>query len=566
MSDSNTHTPKTTLRNVLLMSFLILFLFGGMIIILLTYSSLISYLKELNLSYELIREIYRYLTISSVGGTIVGILLILWLSFLLSHIITNPVNRLISGMKEISSGKWSTRINIEKGIEEIDQLSYGFNKMAEHTESVLEELQNAKQNIEDIINSVPSILIVINSKRKILSCNRVFDKLKKQYPSLRPEDLIQRLDNDIKSVIETGEEMTNEITINIDSTSLVFSSNVSLLRESYERNQQDLRLLITLTDITERNKMKELVLQSKQDWENTFDIIPDMITIHDRDYNIILANKAARENLNLPLMIGPGKINKCFKYYHGTDSAPEGCPSCECYLNGRPVTFELFEPHLNKYIEIRAIPRVNSNNEIIGLIHIVRDITARKKVEEERNKLINAITKAKREWEQIFDSTVEMIMIIDKEMNIIRCNKSVAEYAKKDADTLKGYKCYEIFSCSEADIESCREAMKAGMKMDSKREVKTSDGRWLYLSHQPLMEEERPTGQIIVVGTDITDLKRTQMRLAESEKELKKRITELERFYDMAIGREIKMKELKKENRQLKEEIKRLRNGQLVAG
>jgi len=559
MNDKVTHIPKSTLRNVLMMSFLMLFLFGGMTIILFMHSSLISYLKGLDISYELIREICRYLTISSVGATLIGIILILGLSTLLSHIITKPVNRLISGMKEISSGKWSTRINIEKGIEEIDQLSYGFNRMAEHTEGVLEELKNAKQNIEDIVNSVPSILIVINSKQKILSYNRAFDKLKKQY-SIKPEDLIQRLTNDINRAIETEEEIANEITINIDGTSLTFSSNVSILRESYERNQGDLRLLITLTDITERTKMKELVLQSKQDWENTFDTIPDMITIHDRDYNIILANKAARENLDLPLTIGPGRINKCFKYYHGTNSAPEGCPSCECYFSGRSATFEIFEPHLNKYIEIRAIPRINSNNEIIGLIHIVRDITARKKVEEERDKLINAITKAKREWEQIFDSTVEMIMIIDREMNITRCNKSVAKYVKKDADTLIGYKCYEVFSCSETDIEKCREAMKLGIQMNSKREIKTADGRWLYLSHQPIIDEGSTADQTIVVGTDITDLKKVQMRLAESEKELKKRITDLERFYDMAIGREIRMKELKKENKQLKEEIRRLRN------
>ena len=468
-------------------------------------------------------------------------------------------------MKEISSGKWSTRIDIEKGIEEIDQLSYGFNRMAEHTEGVLEELKNAKHNIEDIVNSVPSILIVINSKQKILSYNRAFDKLKQQFQSLNPEDFIHKLDNDIKTAIETGEEITNEITINIDSTSLTFSSSVSVLRESYERNQGDLRLLITLTDITEKNRMKELVLQSKQDWEDTFDTIPDMITIHDKDYNIILANKSAREDLNLPLVIGPGKINKCFKYYHGTNSAPEGCPSCECYFSGRPATFEIFEPHLNKYIEIRAIPRINSNNEIIGLIHIVRDITSRKKVEEERDRLINAITKAKREWEQTFDSTVEMIMIIDKEMKITRCNRSLAEYTKKDTESLIGLKCYEIFSCSESDIESCRQAMEDGVMMNSKREIKTADGQWLYLSHQPIMEEGKHTGQTVIVGTDITDLKKVQMRLAESERELKKRVGDLERFYDMAIGREIRMKELKKENKQLREEIKRLRNGQPVA-
>jgi len=42
----------------------------------------------------------------------------------------------------------------------------------------------------------------------------------------------------------------------------------------------------------------------------------------------------------------------------------------------------MFEPHLNKYLEVRAMPRFDHNNEIVGLIHVIRDITERKKVEE----------------------------------------------------------------------------------------------------------------------------------------------------------------------------------------
>jgi signal transduction histidine kinase len=52
-------------------------------------------------------------------------------------------------------------------------------------------------------------------------------------------------------------------------------------------------------------------------------------------------------------------------------------------VTGKPVNFETFEPHLNKYLEFRAIPRINGKNEVIGMIHIARDITDRKKAEKE---------------------------------------------------------------------------------------------------------------------------------------------------------------------------------------
>lgn len=144
-------------------------------------------------------------------------------------------------------------------------------------------------------------------------------------------------------------------------------------------------------DITERKKMAEEVFQVKQDWEDTFNTLTDMITVHDKEYNIIHANKAAEEILSLPFM---EKISdsKCFKYYHGTDGPPSGCPSCQCLVTGEPSTFELFEPHLQKFIEIRAIPRFDSSRSLIGLIHVVRDISERKRAEERINRQIQKLS------------------------------------------------------------------------------------------------------------------------------------------------------------------------------
>lgn len=141
-----------------------------------------------------------------------------------------------------------------------------------------------------------------------------------------------------------------------------------------------------LHDVTERKRLEEELFRSQQDWEYTFNSITDMVTVHDRDFNIILANKAAEKILGLPIL-EKVKDRKCFSYYHGTDSAPSGCPSCGCLISAEPASFEVFEPHLNMFIEIRAIPRFDSSNNIIGLIHVVRDITERKKAESERERL-----------------------------------------------------------------------------------------------------------------------------------------------------------------------------------
>jgi PAS domain-containing protein len=118
-----------------------------------------------------------------------------------------------------------------------------------------------------------------------------------------------------------------------------------------------------------------------QEWGDILNTITDIITVHDRYFNIVYANRAAETMLGLPPL--SGQEVKCFDYFHGGGCSPEGCPGLACLRTGKSNTFEMFEPHLNMYIEVRAIPRVDRRGEVLGVIHIVRDITKRRLIEEE---------------------------------------------------------------------------------------------------------------------------------------------------------------------------------------
>jgi PAS domain S-box-containing protein len=233
------------------------------------------------------------------------------------------------------------------------------------------------------------------------------------------------------------------------------------------------------------------------------------------------------------------------------NSVPKKCPSCNCLKTGLPVTFEIFESHLDKFIEIRAIPRINKDNELIGLIHIGRDISVRKKIEKEHSELLMAVTKAKIEWEMTFDSAMEHIILIDKDLLITRCNRSFAEYVNREPAEILGHYCFEFFPCTGQTADECKNCMKDSKELPLKSELKTPSGRWLYVSHRPIENENGGPSRSIIIATDITEIKNTQEKLNVSRETLKKKVTELERFYNMAIGRELKMKQMKKEIKQL---------------
>jgi PAS domain S-box-containing protein len=132
-------------------------------------------------------------------------------------------------------------------------------------------------------------------------------------------------------------------------------------------------------------KQTSEILQSKQDWEETFNTITDMISIHDMNFNILRANKAAEQGLGLPSL--ESKNTKCYTYFHQSNEPPEHCPGIKCLEKGETTSAEIYEPSLNKNLDVRAIPRFDKDNKLIGFIHDVRDITHIKKAEEEKAKL-----------------------------------------------------------------------------------------------------------------------------------------------------------------------------------
>jgi PAS domain-containing protein len=324
---------------------------------------------------------------------------------------------------------------------------------------------------------------------------------------------------------------------------------IGMLARTFKKMTDDLKTTIISRDrlaeeINERRKAENQFEQSRQDWKDTFDTITDMVTIHDRDYNIIRANKAAKEVLRLPES-ELSKVLKCYTYYHGKDCPPEGCPSCVSMKTGKPSTFEFFESHLNKYIEVRAIPRFDADKEMSGLIHVVRDVTERKKIED-------AIKRGRAEWEMTFDNASEFIVLVDRDGKIVRCNKTFADFVHTPINDLIGLQCSDIVPVS-------LEQLKPGMPA-IKVEVMTTNKEWLYLSSCPIVDEKGQYVRTVIVGTDITSLKYTEERLLKSEEELKKKVEDLESFYEMAVGRELRMKEIKKEMDKLKNELSSYRN------
>ena len=146
-----------------------------------------------------------------------------------------------------------------------------------------------------------------------------------------------------------------------------------------------LRMLVDANSVIERRQAEEVISRSAQEWRTTFDSIDDMIATIDTNYLILRVNQSfARAVGSTPKeLIG----RHCYEVVHCTTKPYELCPHMRTISTGKTESSEFFEPKLNKYVEVTTSPIFDSNHNITGSVHIIKDQTANKQAQAERQRL-----------------------------------------------------------------------------------------------------------------------------------------------------------------------------------
>lgn len=137
-------------------------------------------------------------------------------------------------------------------------------------------------------------------------------------------------------------------------------------------------------DQTERKRAEERLLRATRDWETTFNSVPDLIAILDCEHRVVRANRAMADRLGMAPEQCTGM--KCHEIVHGKREPLAFCPHSFTCGDGRDHVSEVHEPHLGGYFLISTTPMFDNDGRVIGSVHVARDITERKKMEEELRK------------------------------------------------------------------------------------------------------------------------------------------------------------------------------------
>ena len=134
--------------------------------------------------------------------------------------------------------------------------------------------------------------------------------------------------------------------------------------------------------VAARTKAEETVRHAKKDWEQTFDAVPDMISIIDASHTIIRVNKAMAElcGVTQEELIG----RRCHEVMHGTIDPHSDCPHARMMQDGLGHSVCIEEKRWDRVLDVTVSPLCDETGQIRACVHVARDITERKRAEEEK--------------------------------------------------------------------------------------------------------------------------------------------------------------------------------------
>jgi PAS domain S-box-containing protein len=397
------------------------------------------------------------------------------------------------------------------------------------------ELQESRERFRAIAENSPDAIIITDVMGVLLYCNRGTEKIfgysQEELlghssiiflpPQMRERELSKRVKYAQSGVHLTISSTVESIMVRKDGTE--FPVEFSLY--SWALNNESFFATI-LRDITERkraeNELKhayEALRRSRDFFENVFNAAGDGIYVTDELGTIVFANKALCAMLGYDSgeLTGKPAVDITAEM---PGLATEETMAYEMYHRAYTDYFECLYLHKDGsslYVETKISNVQEGAQESPALIVIVRDITARKRTE-------NEIRQARDYFQTILKTSPDAIFVVDATGTIVMANESVFDVYGYQPEELIGQHVSVLATDDEPEVKKSmamiEELHAAGIIRNFVGERKRKDGTIVQIesSHALLKNQDGSIAGSVSSTRDITERKRLEEQLRQSQK------------------------------------------------
>ena len=289
-------------------------------------------------------------------------------------------------------------------------------------------------------------------------------------------------------------------------------------------------LRIITRDITERKLAQEEINRAKMEWEQTFNTVPDMITILDSRNRILRVNKRMAKHLN---STPDDLIGKNFHLLvHGNETLEDHASpdSIAAYCEGNSI--EIYEEHPDEHYLVSITPLNDDRGNYIGSVRVAHNITELKQTQ-------NELEGVRAFLQSVIDGVTESIMVIDTNYRIRLINKMANNLHAVDLPLTDSHLCYKISHHSNEPCHGEKHPCPLKKVIETKEPLtlihrhKRVDGTEyvIEIGASPIFDNDGEVKGIIEVGRDITE----KLRLEEEEKEFRVRLFQQQKDQSIAL-------------------------------
>jgi|GEM_PF-45579 len=301
----------------------------------------------------------------------------------------------------------------------------------------------------------------------------------------------------------------------------------------FKVNKKRIKVEEEIKHLEEKLDMEDQIRKSEERLRAILESIgSDRISILNKDLEIIWANPVALQKYGQDI-IG----RKCYQVYKKIDAPCTSCPVQKTFADGKIYSAEEFsiadQDGATTVLYLTSTsPIRDRNGEITSVVETSKDITERMRLQEE-------IKSSRDLLDAILNNMNDGIRVIDTKHNILFMNQNLIDLFGNQISK----KCYRVFMGGDAPCNPCaldkifkeNQGTINFIKEDKQR-------RLIEISASPLSMEEG-SRSIIEVVRDITERKRLESQLIESEQRRIKELKERYRFGNI-IGKNPKMQEI----------------------